>query len=937
MIYVLRLLKKFYLCRKLCVVYSNNLLCVTITLLALAGCGIKKENPEYVIGFSQCVGNDLWRKTMLEEVKMELSLHPGAKLVYTDANGNSKTQAQQVKQMVNQGVDLLIISPNEAMPLTPVVEQTYNKGIPVIIIDRKTSSNLYTAYVGADNYQVGKMAGEYAASALKGKGNIVEIMGLPGSSPAIERQRGFADGIKKFNDIHITAQLYGDWLKNNAEQELLKARTSLQTADVIFAHNDVMAAGAKNVISKLKLNRPIKIIGIDALPGNGGGLQMVSGKVLDASVLYPTGGKEAVVTAFRILNKESFSKDNILQSLVIDSANVQLMKLQWSKISSQQKDIERQQSLLAEQEVLFRNQQMVLNITVITLVLAIVFGGLAFYSLLDNRKINKSLEAKNNEILSQRNQLIEMSAKAEMATEAKLNFFTNISHEFRTPLTLILSPLEDLLNNDKIKSLAGRNLNLIHKNAFRLLRLVNQLIEYRKIEYEKMQINASPNNLVEFVKDILDSFQHNAQKRNIDLRLINSEQNLVVWFDANMLDKVIFNLLSNALKFTAQNGKIHVSITRLDGYAYIKVQDNGIGMSEDEVSHVFEHFYQADTKSTKGSGLGLSLSKELMRLHHGSIQVESKKWEGTTFTLSLKTGSDHFTEDEKKQEKLDKPELYEQSRIYTTDLDENAVVEHTDALRSIKEQSVLIIEDNVDLLNYLSAKLSNQFEVHTANTGTGGINSAYELVPDLIISDVVLPGATGSELTAKLKSDIRTSHIPIILLTAKGSIEQQIHGIDSMADAYIVKPFNYDYLLANAKNLLKNRVLLKDHYTSDISPSNKLPVSKTLDKKFINDFAGIVEQNLANENFNVDDICKAIGISRVQLYRKVKVLLDCTITDYILNRRLKKARYLLINESHSIAEITYMVGFTTPNYFATVFKAKYGVTPTEYKKANLEK
>ncbi|RYZ98669.1 MAG: helix-turn-helix domain-containing protein, partial [Sphingobacteriaceae bacterium] len=720
-------------------------------------------------------------------------------------------------------------------------------------------------------------------------------------------------------------------------QQLEKSAAALNTADMIFAHNDVMAAGAKKVIDRLKLKHDIKVVGIDALPGNGGGLQMVASNVLDASLLYPTGGKEAVVTAFRILNKESFSKDNILQSLVIDSTNVLLMKLQWNKISSQQKDIERQQSLLAEQDVLFRNQQMVLNITVITLVLAIVFGGLAFYSLLDNRKINKSLEAKNDQILSQRNQLIEMSAKAEMATEAKLNFFTNISHEFRTPLTLILSPLEDLLNNEKIKAVAGRNLNLIHKNAFRLLRLVNQLIEYRKIEYEKMQINASANNLIDFVKDILDSFQHSAQKRNIDLRLTNTEHNLIVWFDANMLDKVIFNLLSNALKFTAQNGKIQVFIRREDDQVYINVQDNGIGMTEDEAGHIFEHFYQANTNSTKGSGLGLSLSKELMRLHHGTIQVKSKKWEGTVFSLSLKTGSDHFNEEEKKKEDLNRPELYEQSKIYTTDLDEATVVENNDAMRSLKEQSVLIIEDNIDLLNYLSSKLSEQFEVHTANTGNGGIDSAYELVPDLIISDVVLPGATGSELTARLKSDIRTSHIPVILLTAKGSIEQQIHGIDSMADAYIVKPFNYDYLLANAKNLLKNRVLLKDHYTSDISPSTRLPVSKTLDKKFINDFAGIVEQNLSNENFNVDDICKAIGVSRVQLYRKVKVLLDCTITDYILNRRLKKAKYLLINENYSISEITYMVGFTTPNYFATVFKAKYGITPSEFKKNEIHK
>lgn len=898
----------------------------------LQGCSQKKQETEYLIGFSQCVGSDLWRKTMLEEINMELSLHPGAKLIYADANGDSKTQVAQVKRMLEQGINLLIISPNEAQPLTPIVEHTYHKGIPVIIIDRKTSSNAYTAYVGADNYQIGKMAGQYVGAALKGKGNLIEIMGLPGSSPAIERQRGFTAGLKKFNDIKISHQLYGDWLKSKAESQMLKVQASLQSVDAIFAHNDVMASGAKQVLNQLKVNHPVKVFGIDALPGMGGGLQMVADKVLDASLLYPTGGKEAIVTAFKILNKQSFNKENILPSLVIDSSNVQLMKLQWNKISSQHKDIERQRDLLEEQNTLFNNQQVVLNITVTTLVLAVVFGGLAFYSLQENRKINRRLEAKNNEILNQRNQLIELSAKAERATEAKLNFFTNISHEFRTPLTLILSPLEDLMQNEKLKTIAGRNLNHIHKNVFRLLRLINQLITYRKIEYEKMTIHAAPNNLLEFINEIMDSFRHSASKLNIDLRLITKEQNLIVWFDANLLDKVFFNLLSNAFKFTKTNGIIHISVKKEQDAIFIEVNDNGLGMTAEEADHIFEHFYQVDTNSTKGSGLGLSLSKEIMQLHHGHISVSSTKGQGTSFQLKLLSGNEHFNADEQHHSALDKKELYETARIYTADLATSVDNELLPSPINLKEKSILIVEDNLDLLRYLSDKLSEHYEVFTANTGTEGLDAAYEQVPDIIISDVVMPGITGKELTEKLKSDIRTSHIPVILLTARGSMEQQIQGLESMADAYLVKPFHVEHLLASINNLLKNRVLLKAHYTSDISSSSKLPISKALDKKFINDFAGVVEKNLANENFNVEDICKYMGVSRVQLYRKVKALLDCSITDYILSRRLKKARYLLINENHSIAEITYMVGFSTPNYFSTVFKAKFDSTPSEFKK-----
>lgn len=900
--------------------------------IGLSGCEKQKENSVYTIGFSQCIGSDLWRRTMLEEVKMELSLHPGAKLSYADANGDSQLQIKQAGEMINKGINILIISPNEAQPLTPIVEEAYNKGIPVIIIDRKTASSAYTAYVGADNFQIGKMAGEYAGEALKGKGNIVEVMGLPGSSPTIERQRGFNEGLKKYPGIKIIDQVYGNWLKKDTEAQLIKIKNSLTKVNAVFAHNDQMASGSRKVLNELKLSKQIKVIGIDALPGQGGGLQMVSSKILTASVLYPTGGKEAISTAFKILNRESFSKENILQSLVIDSTNVDLMKLQWNKFSSQQKDIERQGTLLEEQKVLFKNQQIVLNVTVVTLVLSVVFGGLALYALRENRKINKDLEANNMEILDQRNQLIAMSGKAEAATEAKLNFFTNMSHEFRTPLTLILSPLEDLIQNEKIRPVAEKNLNLIHKNVYRLLRLINQLIDYRKIEHDKMLLSVSRNNMVEFLKDILESFQYSAKKKNIDIRLVTDAQEINVWFDVNMLDKVIFNLLSNALKFTPPNGVIYAEISHDSTAVSLSIRDNGPGIDAEEIGHVFEYFYQAQKNAVKGSGLGLSLSKELMNLHHGDITVESTKSQGTKFSIRLQLGDAHFTEEEKRKGKVNKEALYEDAKIYTTGLNDVPELRNQDVLRTIKQESVLIIEDNHDLLNYLGNKFEEEYEVFLADTGDKGITAAYEQVPDLIISDLVLPGSSGRSVTERLKSDVRTSHIPIILLSAHGSLEQQINGMESMADAYIVKPFNYEYLVATVKSLLRNRSLLKNRYVSDISTSGKAPVSKSLDKKFINDFAGIVEQNLANENFNVDEISKEIGISRVQLYRKVKALLDCSVTDYIMNRRLKKAKYLLINERYSIAEITYMVGFSSPNYFSTVFKSKYGMRPSEFKK-----
>jgi signal transduction histidine kinase/AraC-like DNA-binding protein/ABC-type xylose transport system substrate-binding protein/CheY-like chemotaxis protein len=902
----------------------------------ISACSKKSKEPDYIIGFSQCVGSDLWRKTMLDEMKMELSLHPGVKFVYSDANGNSKTQVKQVQAMLDQNIDLLIISPNEAKPLTPIVESAFSSGIPVIVIDRKTSSGLYTSYVGANNFEVGKMAGEYVGKSLQ-SGNVLEVMGLAGSSPAIERQRGFYEGLKEYGNIKIKVQVYGNWLKADAEQALLKNPDDLKDIDAVFAHNDMMALGVREIINKLNLNPKIKVVGVDALPGPRGGLQMVDSKNINASLLYPTGGKEAIRTAIDILDKAPFAKENILPTVVIDSSNVKLMQMQWDRIGSQQKDIERQQILLKEQQRIYNNQSFVLNIIVITLVLAVFFGGLAFHSLSVNRKINKSLEQKNLEILDQRNQLIEMSSKAEAATEAKLNFFTNISHEFRTPLTLILAPLEDLMQNAKIETLAARRLKLIHKNVARLLRLINQLIDYRKIEYDKLQIQASNNDIISFTRDILESFRDTASTRNIALQFISKEKELKAWFDVQMMDKVFFNLLSNAFKFTENNGRITVTISRdsSDQQLIIKVEDNGLGMTEECIQHAFELFYQDNPASYKGSGLGLALSKELIQLHQGNILLESKQWQGTTFTINLPLGAAHLKETEKVKVHAVKDILYDDLRMFAAE--EAELPKHLDAdiFNILKEQSVLIIEDNDDLRYYMEEKFSQYYEVFTAANGTEGINQAFEKVPDLIISDVVLPEYSGKELTVKLKSDIRTSHIPIILLTAQAAIEQQIEGIKNMADMYIIKPFNFGYLLENAHNLIKNRLLLKEHYTSEYLVDSKLPISKKLDKKFLNDFAGIVEKNLSNENFAVDDICKSIGISRVQLYRKVKALLGCGITTYILNRRLQKAKYLLLHENLTISEITYQVGFASPTYFSTVFKAQFDYTPSEFKKVKM--
>ncbi len=912
---------------------SISLVLLITCCFVLSSCSTDKTERKFRIAFSQCTGDDNWRRRMLADMKREMAFHPGIEFLYRDAKDNSQHQAQQVKELLNEHIDLLLISPNEAKPLTSVVEDAFNNGIPVIVIDRTIASQLYTAIIGADNEEVGRMAGDYAASLLHGKGNIIEVIGRPASTPAIGRQKGFRESINKHPGMTIISEVYGNWLKDDAAAELMKIQDKLIHADLVFAHNDVMALGTYQVCKKLGIENKVKIIGVDGQPGPGSGLDLISNHLINATMLYPTGGQEAIRTAFKILNGEPFTKDNILQTLVIDSTNVRPMQLQANKIDEQQKDIERQQALLETQQVVYNSQTTLLNITFDAFILVLALGIIALLAWRNNIKINRRLSASNNEILLQRNQLIEMTAKAKEATDTNFNFFTNISHELRTPLTLILGPLEDALASPKLHFTIKNDLEIMQKNAFRLLRLVNQLMDFRKIEHSRMKLRASENNLNAFVADILNDFKEISKRKSIRLNASYRVNDLMVWFDTNLLDKVLFNLLSNAFKFTKENGfvTVTVSVSKDGKEAIIEVEDTGIGMTPETAAHAFDLFYQEQGTAFKGSGLGLALSKELIQLHHGTISVESEKWKGTSFQVLLPLGNTHLPTDEMVKEANSATTSYEDIKIYIADNNTQPAIIPYENNDTPKEYSILLIEDSDDLRIFLQYRLSANFEVYEAANGNMGLSMAYELVPDLIICDIALAGKDGLQITEILKTDIRSSHIPVIILTANSSIEKQIASMKLRADAFIAKPFNLQHLEETIKSLLKNRKVLREHYTADVSQESNGSNPKKLDRKFINEFTAIVEKNIANENFSAEDICKATGISRVQLNRKIKALLGVNVNDYILNARLQKAKYLLTNEDLTIAEVAYKVGFSSQAYFATVFKNKLSVTPSEFK------
>lgn len=910
--------------------FGKCVLPIVLFIFTALSCSPGMPGRKYRIAFSQCT-DDSYRRRMLADIKRELAFHPEVDFLYRDAKDSSGLQVQQVKELLNEHIDLLIISPNEAQPLTGIVEEAFNKGIPVIVIDRTIASRLYTSFIGADNFELGEMAGDYAASLLHKKGKIVEVIGRPGSTPAIGRQNGFARSIKKYPDIIITDEVYGNWLNDIASAQLMKIKNKLLDADLIFAHNDVMALGAYNVCKQLGIENRVRIIGVDGLPVAGSGLDLVSNRMISATMFYPTGGKEAVQTAFKILNGEPFEKQNTLQTLVIDTSNVHLMQLQSQKIDEQQKDIEKQQQLLQEQRNIYKGQTTFLYITIAALILSSFLGAIVLFAWRSNRRINHRLTASNQEISRQRNQLIEMTARANEATEAKFNFFTNISHELRTPLTLIFGPLENAMSNPRLHFSLKNDLETINKNALRLLRLLNQLMDFRKIEHRKMKLRASENNLVHFVSEITNSFKEVARKKHISLQVLSRTKDLYVWFDTNMIDKVLFNLLSNAVKFTMENGVITVSTSpnKEGTEAVIVVEDTGVGMIPEAVKHAFELFYQERGAAFKGTGLGLSLSKELIELHHGSIRLESEKWQGTRFEIRLPLGNSHLSGEEMVDEPNVETSAYEEMKIYTAE-QELPPAQPEAPVAGSKEYSILIIEDSDELRGFLRSRLSQNFDIYEAENGNSGLKMAYEVVPDLIICDILMPDKDGFSITETLKTDVRSSHIPVIILTASNSMEKQITSLKLNADAFISKPFNLQHLEETIKSLLKSRKLLREHYTSEVSNDMQSLTSK-IDRKFLNEFTAIVEKNIGNDSFSPEDICREINISRVQLNRKVKALLGVNVNDYILNVRLQKAKYLLTNEVLTISEVASRVGFSSQAYFSTVFKSKLLVTPSEFK------
>ena len=885
---------------------KHPFLLVWLTLIVLCGCTSSGKQKRHVIGLSQCMLDDAWREAMINDMRIEASNYDDVEIIIKDAQNNNETQIQQIRDLIRQKVDVLIISPYQSEPITAVAEEAYRAGIPTIITDRKVNTDQYTSFVGANNYEIGLAAGNYAAHYLPPNAIILEIWGLTQTSPAQERHKGFVDALREREDLSFR-KIEGQWLVDTARMELRKLEHPEQI-DFVYAHNDMMAIAAREYFIAWDSirGRDLRIIGVDAVAG--AGLEAVEDGRINASFLYPTGGEQVIRTAMRIIQGEPVDKFIPLRTAPVDHQSARTLLLQADQLQKYRQRIEAQRSRidgLSDRFYFLRNSLGVISL------LMIGFIALSIYAFYINRKMRQA-----------NRKLISLNAEMKEVTAQKLQFFTNVSHEVRTPLTLILAPLDRLIVSLRESPYAS-DLGLIQKNANRLLRVINQILDFRKVEGKQEKLAVREIDLVPFVGEIKSYFDSMASVRAISYTFTSSIKQCTLWIDPDLLEKVFFNLLSNAFKFTPEGGSVRIELTEEGDRVFIQVIDTGSGIQPANLPHLFDRFYTEDR--SMGTGIGLHLVKEYIHMHGGEIRVESEPGQRTTFTVCLRKGKAHF-EDSDLMETSVSHQAYEASRLDDSETKE--------MLSKTYPYTILITEDDDEVRGFLERELSLHFKIRTAANGKEALRVLEEEEISLVVSDVMMPEMNGFELCRTIKSQLPFSHIPVILLTALTDERQRIFGITGGADDYIQKPFHTDYVKIKIIHLLQERQKLRERLLEKLR-DNKLLLSEpekveSIDDAFLRKFAEQIEAVYADPEYNVEKLSETLGLSRGHLHRKIKELTGTAPVEFLRTYRLNKATQLLRQNAYTVSEVAYRTGFSSPAYFSKCFKAVYGVTPTEY-------
>lgn len=922
-----------------------HLIIYVAIIVLLTGCA--QQPRKYVIGVSQC-SEDTWRDKLNDELKMGEYLNDSLIVKLASSNDDNVLQNKQVNQFIDEGVDLLIVSPNQLSAISKAVERAYDKGIPVILYDRKTNSDKYTAFIGCDNYTIGKSMGTFIAQQLQGKGRIVEIRGLEGSSPALERHRGFMDAIKPYPGLQVVASEGGNWKEEGGIQAMKRILKQTQDFDYVFAHNDCLAWGAYVAARQMRVKRNYKYTGVDGMATEGGGLELVRDGIFEASYLYPTKGDEVIALAMKILKHQPYERDNYLSTSIITQANAALTLMEARDAERQTHNLKTLHKQVNQYLSDYNSQKVMLIGLCLFLFVCLAAAALIFRGYLIKVRLNETLAKTNGELkrlnveLGEKNgELKRLNEEVLELTHSRLVFFTNISHELRTPLTLIADPVEMLLEDSGIKGKSRELLKMVQRNALALQQLVSNILDFRKIQNGKMELKLYRFDIVKTLTMWVSDFQLTAERKQIRLHLdvddLKGSHEMIA--DQEKISRIVFNLLSNALKYTPAGGEIFVSLKDEGANLRLDVKDTGKGISQDEADKIFERFFQAKGAAS-GTGIGLALVKSFVELHHGEARVESELGKGSDFIVVIPRKQEgdsqvihndvDIVDNSVSASASNGKNVVDESVLqYIDDGDRSRGKVQQLVSENTNRPTVLVIDDNTDIRQYERTLLQDEYIVLEAADGKEGLSVAIKEVPDLVICDVMMPVMDGLEFTEQLKTNTATSHIPVIMLTAKNLEEHRAEGYEHGADSYITKPFHSKVLLARIENLLRQRQLLKHLYQGSQEAEKEISEShlEDRDKQFLKQLQTIIQQNLSDSEFGVEDMGQQIGLSRVQLYRKVKAMTGSSVVDLLRKARLAKAKRLLETRSMSVSEVAYEVGFSAPSYFTKCFKEEYGMLP----------
>lgn len=715
---------------------KHIILYVILLLLVFVSCSDRRT----VIGVSQC-SDDLWRQKVNREIKIGQYQYKNVDVVFASADNNGQRQALQIDSLVKAKVDLLVVAPSDVKTVAPAIERAYRAGIPVILYDRMIESTHYTAYIGTDNVAIGKEVADYLAHQLQGRGTVVEITGERGSTPVADRHRGFMQGMKAFPQIQVVT-LEGDWNLAGAKKLMRQYMDAGKPVDAVFGHNDAEAWGAQQAAKEKNREKQMLFVGIDGLPGENQGVDLVAKGVMTASYIYPTKGETIVPLAMNILQGKPYKRMNYFQSALVTAENAKLIDMQYKEIEDQTADLNTIYSSINEYMKMYRWQKIISILAVAVVLLLLI---MIFY----RRKVRREKEKLNEQ-------------RKQMADD-KIAFFTNVSHQLRTPLTLVSGPLNRLMQADNYTEEQKMLLQVVLRNVGQLETLTADVLNFKE------QVDA----------------------------------------------------MNQA--------------------------------SADE-----------------------ACEKEL---------------------------SQHVLRDSRHQ------------MLLQQDVEELS--------------TILIVDDNEDIRSYLRVLLAGQYYVIEASDGQNGLRLAKESVPDLIVSDVMMPVMDGLTFCSKIKEDEVTSHIPVILLTARSEESQRIEGYEHGADAYITKPFSDHLLLVRISNLLQARRQKKNDEAKQMLSAEDIQTDEPGERMFLERFKKAAKSHIGDANLRMDDLGSELSLSKVQMYRKVKALTGKTPAEVLREMRMQKAYSLLKQTDKTISEVAAEVGFAIPGYFSACFKKQFGINPTE--------